>query len=106
MQSPGATVALPDRSWGSLYRAGGVAALLAVALVLVEMIGFIASGTLPTTVEGWFTLLQDNRLLGLVDLYLLEIIAWALFVPMFLALYKALKQLVKATWLSRLPWHS
>lgn len=80
-----------DPSWRSLYRAGGAAAFIAVALVLIEMIVFIASGPLPTTVSGWFNLLQGNRLLGLVDLYLLEIIAWALFVPMFLALYKALR---------------
>ena len=75
-----------------LYRAGGAAALIAAVLVVIEMIGFIATGSLPTTVEGWFALLQDNRLLGLVDLYILEIVAWALFVPMFLALYKALRK--------------
>ena len=92
MQSPGVAVNMPDSSRGSLYMAGGAAALIAAALVIVEMIGFIATGSLPTTVEGWFALLQDNRLLGLVDLYLLEIVAWALFVPMFLALYKALKK--------------
>ena len=91
-QSPGVAVNMPDSSRGTLYMAGGAAALIAAALVIVEMIGFIATGSLPTTVEGWFALLQDNRLLGLVDLYLLEIVAWALFVPMFLALYKALKK--------------
>jgi hypothetical protein len=91
LQSPKRVVTIPNSPGGSLYRAGGAAALIAVALVLVEMIGFIASGPLPTTVDGWFTLLQDNRLLGLVDLYLLEIVAWVLFVPMFLALYKSLK---------------
>lgn len=92
MQSSGVAIALPDPSWNSLYRAGGAAALVAMALIILEMIGFIASGTLPTTVADWFALLQNNRLLGLVDLYLLEIIAWALFVPLFLALYKALRQ--------------
>ena len=91
VQSSEAIVAPFDPSRVRLYQAGGAAAFVAVALVFVEMIGFIASSPLPTTVESWFTLLQDNRLMGLVDLYLLEIIAWALFVPMFLALYKALK---------------
>lgn len=92
VQSSGEAIAIFDPSWRSLYRAGGAAALIAAALVLVEVIGFIVSGPQPTTVAGWFTLLQGNRLLGLVDLYLLEIVAWALFVPMFLALYKALRQ--------------
>jgi hypothetical protein len=47
---------------------------------------------LPSTVTGYFTLLQSNRLIGLVDLYLLEFIAYSLFVPMFLAIYAVLRR--------------
>ena len=90
-RSPIEVTATPDPSWRSLNTAGGAAALIAVVLVIIEMVGFAATGTLPNTVAGWFELLQDNRLLGLIDLYVLEIVAWALFIPVFLALYRALK---------------
>lgn len=90
--SPRNDVVIPGPSWRSLYLAGAASALIVAALLLIEMICFIISGPLPITVAGWFALLQSNRLLGLVDLYLLEIIAWALFIPLFLAMYKALKQ--------------
>lgn len=40
----------------------------------------------------YFTLFQSNKLIGLIDFYLLEFISYILFVPMFLALYVALKR--------------
>lgn len=46
----------------------------------------------PGTVVGYFTLFHKNGLLGLLDLDLLSIADYALFVPMFLALYMALKR--------------
>jgi len=76
--------------WKSLYKVGGAAALLAAALLSIEVIIFIIWPQ-PGTVTGYFTLFQNNRLIGLLDLYLLEIIAYILFVPMFLAVYVALR---------------
>ncbi len=84
-------VEIADSNWKSLYKFGGAAALIVAVLFPIEIIVMIAY-PLPSTVIGYFTLFQSNRLIGLLDLYLLEIPAYALFVPMFLALYAALRR--------------
>jgi hypothetical protein len=81
-----------DSRWKGLYKVGGTAALLAGVLFVIEIIGVIATGPPPLTVIGWFTLLQHNRLRGLFDLFLLDMVVTALFVPLFLALYVALRR--------------
>ncbi len=75
----------------SFYKIGGAAALIVAVLLPIEIIVFIVY-PLPITVIGYFKLFQSNRLLGLLNLYLLEIPTYALFVPMFLALYVALRR--------------
>ena len=72
-----------------LYKVGGIAALMAAAFYVIEIIGVIGLGSPPTTVSGWFTLLQHIRLLGLFDLFFLDMVVTALLVPLFLALYAA-----------------
>ena len=80
-----------DFRWKGLYRIGGAAALIAAVLLATQIIIFTV-WPLPSTVTGYFTLFQSNRLIGLLDLYLLEFLAYALFVPMFLAIYVALRR--------------
>ena len=80
-----------DSAYKSLYKIGGAAALIVAVLLPIEIIVFTAY-PLPSTVIGYFTLFQSDRLIGLLDLYLLEIAIYALFVPMFLALYAALRR--------------
>jgi hypothetical protein len=41
---------------------------------------------------GYLTLFQSNNLIGLIDAYLLEVVAYVLMVPMFLAIYLALRR--------------
>ncbi len=84
-------IEIADSNWKSLYKFGGVAALIVAVLFPIQIIVMIAY-PLPSTVIGYFSLFQSNRLIGLIDLYLLEIPAYALFVPMFLALYAALRR--------------
>ena len=83
-------------NWKTLYRVGGAAALIAAGLEIVAaLIGIISSytsGPPPSTVIDYFTLLQQNRFLGLVDLGLFDIAALTLLVPMFLAVYIALRR--------------
>ena len=76
-----------DSRWKGLYKVGGAAALIVAVLFPIEIIVFTVYPP-PSTVIGYFTLFQSNRLIGLLDLYLLEIPAYALFVPMFLVVYK------------------
>lgn len=46
----------------------------------------------PSTVTDYFALFQNSKLIGLLDFYLLEFLACALFVPMFLAIYIAIRR--------------
>jgi hypothetical protein len=82
-----------DSNGRSLYKVGGVSALMIGTLLLVEMIAYIATSA-PSLADaaGWFSLFQSNRFVGLVDFGILELYALVLFVPMFLALYAALRR--------------
>jgi hypothetical protein len=82
----------PTPSWRTLYRAAGVAALITAVLVPVQLAVFVAY-PFPETVTGWFQLLQDNPLAGLVDLDLLLVVDNVLLVVIALALYVALRPL-------------
>lgn len=83
-----------DPPWRGLYRAGGAAALVMVALILVQVIVYVAWP--PPAFDGpvlpWFELLQDNRLLGLLSLDLLYLVDSTLLAVMYLALYVALRR--------------
>ena len=78
-------------SWRPLYRIGGAAALTVASLTVVQIAVFVASPP-PTTVIGYFQLLQSSRLLGLLDLDLLSIANFGLTGLVFLALYGALRR--------------
>jgi len=85
----------PDSTWKSLYRIGGVAALTAGIIFrrnLGAEISLITRYTPPNTAIDWFTLLQNNRLLGLSYLNIFDIVDYALVDLMFLALYVALRR--------------
>jgi hypothetical protein len=84
-----------DPGWEALYRAGGVAALLAGILFrrnIAAEIGLFTQSTAPATVGDWFVLLQSNRLLGLAYLNVFDLVNYALLALMFLALYAALRR--------------
>lgn len=80
-----------NSKWKDLYKIGGIAAILAALLLLIEIIVFTVWPQ-PATVLEYFTLLQNNRIIGLIDFYLLEVMAYILFIPLFLALYAALRR--------------
>ncbi|MBI5679623.1 MAG: DUF4386 family protein [Methanobacterium sp.] len=80
-----------DFRWNSLYKIGGAAAIISALLLLIEIIVFTIWPQ-PATVLDYFTLLQTNKLIGLIDFYLLEVIAYILFLPMFLAIYLAIRR--------------
>jgi hypothetical protein len=84
-----------DSAWATLYKVGGVAALVA-GVVFRRNIGaeilLFTGQTKPSTVTEWFTLLQSNSALGLSLLNIFDIVNYALVGIMFLALYAALKR--------------
>ena len=80
-----------DSSWKGLYKVGGAAALLSVVFLPIQIFVCLMSPP-PATVVGWFTLLQSNRLVGLIDLDLLLIVDQVLAILIFIALYVALRR--------------
>lgn len=86
-----------DSRWKTLYRAGAVAPLVAVALYCSQFLILIAGERYPTTSEGWFALFQRSKLLGLWYLNALDIVSIALLGIMFLAIYVALRR-VQPSW--------
>jgi hypothetical protein len=72
-----------------VYKLGGVAALSAVLVAVLEiLITFLPGGNVPQeTVLDWFRLFQNNWFLGLRNLGLLNIILNALAILTFFALY-------------------
>jgi|SRR5271167_994267 len=93
----------PDPRWNRLYRAGGVAAWIAVLLfrrwlgeefLLLRAIGIIRFGprSIPSSVINWFTLLHTNRLVGLTLLNAFDMVNYVLVGLIFLGLYAALRQ--------------
>jgi hypothetical protein len=80
-----------DSRWKPLYRIGAVAALIIVVFIVIEIPIFLAWPP-PSTVIGYFTLFQNNRLLGLLNLDLLFMLSNALFILIYLALYAALRR--------------
>jgi uncharacterized protein DUF4386 len=80
-----------DPTWKPLYLIGSAAALITAVLIPIAAIVFIVWPP-PSTVIDYFTLFQNNWLLGLLDLDLVMIVAQVLLVPILLALYVALRR--------------
>jgi hypothetical protein len=84
-----------EPSWKSLYTVGGVAALIAVVVFrrnLGAEVSLLSGQIPPNSVGDWFTLLQNDRLLGLAFLKLFDLANYALVGLVFLALYPALRR--------------
>jgi Na+/melibiose symporter-like transporter len=80
-----------DSAYKSLYRLGGVAALIVVVLTLSEVIGHTLYPQ-PGTVSGWFELFQSNKIIGLLDFWGLEVPMYMMFAVVYLALYVVLRK--------------
>ena len=76
--------------WHSLYRIAAVAALISVAIFLVQIVAFFVWPP-PSTVAGHFALLQSHPLIGLISLDFFIIVDEVLAIPLFLALYLSLR---------------
>lgn len=81
----------PDPTYRSLYRLGGVAALVVAFLTVAEVVAFMFFPQ-PSTIGAWFTLFQANPFIGLLDFWGLEVPMYAMFAIVFLALYIVLRK--------------
>jgi uncharacterized membrane protein YgdD (TMEM256/DUF423 family) len=84
--------------WKTLYRAGAVAPIVAIAFYLIEFSLLIFGEPYPTTIEDWYVLVQRSKLLALWYLNALDILSFMLLGIMFLALYMALRR-VRRDWM-------
>ncbi len=81
-----------SRDWRWLYRLGALSALIIALIYLVELLVVIFNGLPPSTAEGWFALLQRDRLIGLIQSFALDLIAVSFHAPLYLALFFMLRQ--------------
>jgi len=87
-----------DSNWLTLYRAGALAPLVAIAFYLVEFSLLIVGEPYPSGIAGWYALVQRSKLLALWYLNALDILSFVLLGIMFLALYVALRR-VRPAWM-------
>jgi hypothetical protein len=76
-------------SLNSFLKVSGVCAILAGALIEADLLVF-ALFPQPMAILDWFKLFQGNWIVGLLDLDLLGIIAYALCFPLVIALHRSL----------------
>jgi len=80
-----------ETRWDWLYRIGGAAALLSVAIVPVQIAVFVLLPP-PSTAAGWFALFQNNAFAGLLAFEILFVADAVIGIPTLLALYAALRR--------------
>ena len=92
MINPLANAESADSNWNSLYKIGGAAALIMVAITLAQFVVFVvAPPPLEGTATDWFALFQKSALFGLLGFESLLVI-YALFsVLVSVALFAALR---------------
>jgi hypothetical protein len=81
-----------EASWKSLYQPSSAAALILLVYSLVTMVILVAIGGQPETAREGFSMLQENRLAGLLRLDVLSVLVMPLYYLLFLGLYAALKK--------------
>ena len=79
-----------DFNWKMLYEIGGIAALVVIALIPIQIVIFVAFPP-PENPIAFFTLFQENWFLGLLSLDLLYILNNSILILMYLGLFAALR---------------
>jgi len=79
-------------AWKGLYRTGGAAALIATVLFLGDIVVLTTLGSAPSTASDWLALLQNNKVVGILQLFFTDLIGVTLMAPIILALYVALRR--------------
>jgi len=80
-----------NRAWGGLYRTGAIASLISLVFFPAQIAIFFTN-PYPTDIQGWFALLANKPLVGMVELDLFLVIDEILVLLIFLALFAALRE--------------
>jgi hypothetical protein len=83
---------IADSNWKSFYKVSGVAALMQFVCTLAIIIVSFTLGPKPSTAEEYFTILQNDRLAGLLRDDFSSLIIIALYLVTFFGLYAALRR--------------
>lgn len=79
--------------WRALYRVAGVSAAITAVAIPLHIVAFVLRPPpYGGTAQAWFALFRDNWLIGLLSLDLLLMVDYVLLIPIFLALYVALRR--------------
>ncbi len=81
-----------EASWKSLCKIGGIAALIATVLFVGDIVVLITGNAMLGNASSWFTLMQGDRVAGLLQLFFTDLIGVALMYPMLFALYGVLRR--------------
>ena len=81
-----------DSGWSRLCRIGGAAGWLLLLYSLATIVQITILGGQPATAREAFTLLQENRILGLLRLDLPTTLAMPLYYLLFIGLFAALRR--------------
>jgi hypothetical protein len=95
-RNPIVTAGTVDTKWRGLYKIGGAAILISLAIIPLSIISYIAWPVPGTALES-FTLFQNNPIAGLLSLDLLYLTGNIVAIPVFLALYAALKRTAESS---------
>jgi hypothetical protein len=81
-----------DSSCKTVYRIGGFVSMILIAYCLATMLIVLFLGPPPETIEECFTMLNENKLQGLLRLDILTIFIMPLYYLLFYSIYLALKR--------------
>ena len=82
--------------WSGLCRVGGIAALILIVYSLATIVQLVLLGGQPATAAEAFTLLQNDRMVGLLRLDLPTVVVMPLYYLLFLGLFAALRRTDRA----------
>jgi len=80
-----------ETQWNLLYKVGAAAGIAQLLIMMIQLVVF-SIWPPPASAVGFFALFERNWLLGLLSLDLLYILNNMLLIPIYLALYAALKR--------------
>ena len=80
-----------ELNWNKLYKVGGVAAIVIVLIIPIQLVIFTLFPP-PETTMGFFELFRKNWLIGLLSLDLLYYINNGILILVYLGLFAALRK--------------
>jgi hypothetical protein len=81
-----------ESTWKSLYKIGGVSALILIVYSLITMVVVVFIGGLPGTAAEAFDLLERNRIVGLLRLDALTMLIIPFYYPLYLSIYVGIRK--------------